>query len=64
MSDAVGKTALHMAASCGRNDLVHWLIQCRGAEINTKDKESGYTALHRSIFYGKVHTTVELLKLG
>ncbi|XP_056647953.1 inhibitor of Bruton tyrosine kinase [Diorhabda sublineata] len=62
--DSSGRTALHVAASCGRLNLVRWLISNRHSDINTKDKESGYTALHRSIFYGKIDITVELLKLG
>lgn len=62
--DSNGRTALHMAASCGRTDLVRWLVDNRHANINVKDKESGYTALHRSIFYGKIDTAVELIKLG
>ncbi|XP_076259663.1 inhibitor of Bruton tyrosine kinase isoform X2 [Rhynchophorus ferrugineus] len=64
VADTVGRNALHLAASCGRNDLVQWLVECREADINIRDKESGYTALHRSVYYGKIHTTVELIKLG
>lgn len=62
--DSSGRTALHVAASCGRLNLVRWLVCNRHADIHAKDKESGYTALHRSIFYGKIDVTVELLKLG
>ncbi|CAG9821108.1 unnamed protein product [Phaedon cochleariae] len=62
--DSVGRTALQVAASCGRLELVKWLIHSRHADINLKDRESGYTALHRSIFYGKMDVAVELIKLG
>ncbi|XP_018574334.1 inhibitor of Bruton tyrosine kinase [Anoplophora glabripennis] len=62
--DSTGRTALHVAASCGRAEVVKWLICSRHADIEAKDKESGYTALHRSIFYGKIHVAVELIKLG
>ncbi|KAJ8928173.1 hypothetical protein NQ314_019235 [Rhamnusium bicolor] len=62
--DFAGRTALHVAASCGRVDLIKWLIRNRHADIDAKDKESGYTALHRSIFYGKIHVALELIKLG
>lgn len=62
--DYEGRTALHVAASCGRLNLVRWLIVSRRADIDFRDKESGYTALHRSIFYGQIHVTVELIKLG
>lgn len=62
--DSSGRTALHVAASCGRLNLVRWLVRNRHADINIKDRESGYTALHRSIFYGKLDIAVELIKLG
>ncbi|KAJ8976544.1 hypothetical protein NQ317_017952 [Molorchus minor] len=62
--DSAGRTAVHVAASCGRIELVKWLVRNRHADIDAKDKESGYTALHRSIFYGKLHVAVELFKLG
>lgn len=62
--DFSGRTALHVAASCGRLHLVKWLVCNRNADIDLKDKESGYTALHRSIFYGQIHVAVELVKLG
>ncbi|KAG5881388.1 hypothetical protein JTB14_012005 [Gonioctena quinquepunctata] len=62
--DSAGRTALHVAASCGRLSLVRWLVCKRHSDINAKDRESGYTALHRSIFYGKIHVAVELVKLG
>lgn len=62
--DSAGRTALHVAASCGRVEVVKWLVCSRHADIDAKDKESGYTALHRSIFYGKIHVAVELIKLG
>jgi hypothetical protein len=64
VKDSVGRTALHVAASCGRVNLVWWLVQNRHANINAKDDESGFTALHRSIFYGKINVAVELMKLG
>lgn len=62
--DEAGRTALHVAASCGRLDLLRWLITKRKANINCKDEESSYTPLHRAIFYGKINVAVELMKLG
>lgn len=61
--DSAGRTALHFAASCGRKKVVQWLLK-KGALINAKDLESGYTPLHRSIFYGKINTAVNLIQLG
>lgn len=63
--DFEGRTALHMAASRGRNGLMEWLIHhSSDAFINARDRESGYTPLHRSIFYGQIHSAVTLMKLG
>ncbi|XP_065167013.1 inhibitor of Bruton tyrosine kinase [Atheta coriaria] len=62
--DVYGRTSLHMAASCGRTDVCKWLVCQKQAKIDEKDTESGYTALHRSIFYGKIDTVVALIQLG
>ncbi|CAH0551472.1 unnamed protein product [Brassicogethes aeneus] len=64
VQDSAGRTALHVASSCGRLEVVRWLVQSRHADLNARDKESGYTALQRSMFYGKIHVAVELIKLG
>ncbi|CAG2068677.1 unnamed protein product [Timema podura] len=64
VADAQGRTALHVAASCGRRGLVHWLVKNKGANINTRDMESGYTPLHRSVFYGQIHVATALIELG
>ncbi|GJQ66288.1 hypothetical protein Trydic_g4335 [Trypoxylus dichotomus] len=62
--DTFGRTALHLAASVGRANVVKWLLRRKQININAKDFESGYTALHRSIFYGKINAAVTLLKAG
>ncbi|CAH0713197.1 unnamed protein product, partial [Brenthis ino] len=63
--DFEGRTALHMTASRGRNGLMEWLVRhSSDAFINARDRESGYTPLHRSIFYGQIHSAVALMKLG
>ncbi|XP_037294950.1 inhibitor of Bruton tyrosine kinase isoform X1 [Manduca sexta] len=63
--DHEGRTALHMAASRGRVALMEWLIRhSSDAFINARDRESGYTPLHRSIFYGQIHAAVSLMKIG
>ncbi|XP_025837638.1 inhibitor of Bruton tyrosine kinase [Agrilus planipennis] len=64
VKDSLGRTSLHIAASCGRTNIVKWLINYKHANINVKDIESGYTPLHRSIYYGKIHTAISLLKMG
>ncbi|KAF5274038.1 hypothetical protein FQR65_LT04436 [Abscondita terminalis] len=64
VKDSMGRTALHIAASCGRLNVIKWLLKFKHANINAKDRESGYTPLHRSIFYGKINVAVHLIKMG
>lgn len=59
-NDMFGRSALHMAASCGKVEIVEWLIEEKGGDLTLKDAESGWTALHRSMFYGQL-ATVRLL---
>ncbi|XP_043930033.1 inhibitor of Bruton tyrosine kinase [Protopterus annectens] len=64
LKDNMGRTALHIAASCGKKGVVEWLIENKGADPALKDKESGWTALHRSMFYGYIDCVMSLLKHG
>lgn len=49
VKDAFGRNALHLVSSCGKKAVLDWLIE-KGVDLLVKDKESGWTALHRSIF--------------
>ncbi|XP_067366528.1 inhibitor of Bruton tyrosine kinase isoform X2 [Channa argus] len=64
LRDAFGRTALHMAASVGKKVLLEWLLESKSADLMVKDKESGWTALHRSAFYGNIHCLISLVKHG
>uniref|UniRef100_A0A672HSF4 BTB domain-containing protein n=1 Tax=Salarias fasciatus TaxID=181472 RepID=A0A672HSF4_SALFA len=64
LRDAFGRTALHMAASLGKKALMEWLLESKNADLMGKDKESGWTALHRSTFYGQIHCLISLVKHG
>ncbi|MBN3318090.1 IBTK kinase, partial [Atractosteus spatula] len=64
LKDEFGRTALHLAASLGQKSLLDWLLEVKGADLLAKDKESGWTALHRSVFYGHVHCLMSLVKHG
>lgn len=64
LRDGFGRTALHMAASLGKKALLEWLLENKSAELTAKDKESGWTALHRSAFYGQINCVISLVKHG
>uniref|UniRef100_A0A8C8C443 BTB domain-containing protein n=1 Tax=Oncorhynchus tshawytscha TaxID=74940 RepID=A0A8C8C443_ONCTS len=63
LRDAFGRTALHLAASLGKRALLEWLLERKSADLMVKDKESGWTALHRSVFYGHIHCLMSLVKV-
>ena len=62
--DPQGRSLLHVAASRGLTRLLAWLLKYKEAALNGKDAESGYSALHRAIFYGQIRTVVFLIKQG
>ncbi|XP_031178617.1 inhibitor of Bruton tyrosine kinase [Sander lucioperca] len=64
LRDAFGRTALHLASSLGKKTLLEWLLECKSADLMVKDKESSWTALHRSAFYGQIHCLISLVKHG
>ena len=53
-----------MAASRGLIHLLSWLLSYKEAAINSKDGESGYSALHRAVLYGQLRAVVFLIKQG
>ncbi|RUS75693.1 hypothetical protein EGW08_016535 [Elysia chlorotica] len=61
-ADDYGRTALHLAASCGHSDVVQWLLEEGHADLGIKDAESGHTALHRALFYGQLACARVLLQ--
>ncbi|KAH0622107.1 hypothetical protein JD844_024105 [Phrynosoma platyrhinos] len=62
--DTFGRNALHLASSCGKKGVLDWLAETNGVDLLAKDKESGWTALHRSVFYGHIDCAWSLLKHG
>ncbi|XP_006025752.1 inhibitor of Bruton tyrosine kinase isoform X1 [Alligator sinensis] len=64
IKDTFGRNVLHLASSCGKKSVVDWLTEAKGVDLLAKDKESGWTALHRSIFYGYIDCVMSLLKHG
>ncbi|XP_055921882.1 inhibitor of Bruton tyrosine kinase [Eupeodes corollae] len=63
ITDPLGRSAVHMAASVDRYVILEWLLN-QGAIINSRDAESGSSALHRSIYYGCIDCAVLLLRYG
>ena len=63
ITDAFGRNALHLVSSCGKKGVLEWLLE-KGVDPLVKDKESGWTALHRSIFYGHIDCVWSLLKVS
>ncbi|XP_039603766.1 inhibitor of Bruton tyrosine kinase isoform X1 [Polypterus senegalus] len=64
VKDEFGRTALHLAASVGKKGVLDWLLDVKGADIGAKERESGWTALHRSVFYGNIDCLISLVKHG
>lgn len=64
LRDGFGRTALHLAASLGKRALLEWLLDSKSADLLAKDKESSWTALHRSAFYGHIHCLMALVKVS
>nr|CAB3255180.1 inhibitor of Bruton tyrosine kinase [Phallusia mammillata] len=67
--DSNGRTPLHVTASCGKADILHWLLEQAKESpstfnVNCKDVESGWTALHRAVYFGRVGCVVALLQNG
>ncbi|KAJ0409258.1 hypothetical protein P43SY_006755 [Pythium insidiosum] len=56
-----GETALHVAAAAGSDAVVQVLLR-HGADLRLSDWESGWTALHRSVYFEHLTTTLLLLR--
>ena len=56
LRDEFGKTMLQMAAACGKWDVVEWLIEEKGVDLKIQDRESGWTAMHGALFYGRLRS--------
>lgn len=54
LCDVHGRSALHVAAACGKTDVVEWLLESKNGDLTQKDYESGWTSLHRAVFYGNL----------
>lgn len=60
------RNIFHVAASCGNIDALEYLYENSHVSKNilqSKDKESGWTPLHRAIYYGHIECAVFLFKV-
>ncbi|CAM9257349.1 unnamed protein product [Scytosiphon promiscuus] len=61
--NSLGETPLHLAARHGLEEMARTLIDA-GASVHAKDWESGWTPLHRSLYFGHIRVTLLLLQAG
>eukprot|EP00118_Oscarella_pearsei_P015978 m.149009 g.149009 ORF g.149009 m.149009 type:complete len:1342 (+) comp38508_c0_seq60:189-4214(+) len=65
MTDEWGRSPLHVAASLRNGvETLNWLLENAPFDKEGKDPESGWTALHRAIYYGNLQNALSLLKRG
>lgn len=64
--DKYGRSLLHFAASTGHVDFLEWLLKEYKGEIDVDatDNESGWTGLHRAVYYKQIACAQVLLKHG
>ncbi|CAM9456319.1 unnamed protein product [Ectocarpus sp. 6 AP-2014] len=61
--NSLGETPLHLAARHGLEEMATVLIDA-GASVHLKDWESGWTPLHRSLYFGHIRLSLLLLQAG
>lgn len=61
--DNNGRYPLHVAALCGKIEILDWLITTFECDLNVQDEESSWTPLHRSIYYGRLACAVLLIEV-
>ena len=59
--DPNGRSPLHLAAAVGKLKVIEWIVSLKNGQLNAKDLESGYSALHRALFHGQVHVAKVLI---
>lgn len=64
VTDDLGRNLLHLVCSCGKWEIVEWLLDHCNCEVDVRDSESGWTALHRSLYYGHINVARILLSHG
>lgn len=52
--DSQGQTVLHLIAADGRLDYLEPLLDHPSLDVSKADRESGWTALHRALYFGRI----------
>lgn len=60
---AGAKNLIHWTASIGKPALLEWLLLHAKVDINHKDTESGYSALHRAFLYANLECAQILIEV-
>lgn len=60
--DEDGRTLLHKAVAANNVDLVRTLLAHPKTDVNERDLESGWTALHRALYLGHLHIAILLIQ--
>ena len=63
IADRFGRTPLHVAASRGCLDTAKWLLSRKKVAVDTRDEESGWSALHRAAYFGELGSAITLVKV-
>jgi len=65
-TDSSGRILLHIASTYDRGDIIDWLVSDQRvlSYIHTRDRESGWSALHRAVYYGHIDCVSKLFKLS
>ena len=53
-----------MAASHGHLNIAEWLVARKKVAVDTVDGESGWSALHRSVYFGELGMTACLMRVS
>ena len=60
----LGSSALHLAAWRNHRGIVKAILAAKNVDVNGQDEESGWTALHRALYFGHVRVASVLMAAG
>ena len=60
----LGSSALHLATWRNHAGIVRAVLDVRDVDLDVQDEESGWTALHRALYFGHVRVSSLLMRAG